>query len=168
METALEHIITSSYKDGMISFMHAHPEYYDEAIELAISDKQPYSWRAAWLLWSCLKENDPRIQRNIENIINSLTTKKDGHQRELLKILLKMELNEEHEGILFDICVTIWETINKKPSVRFTAFKFILKIARNYPDLSNEIAFLSRNQYLESLSPGVKRSIARMIKEAAL
>jgi len=47
MESALEKTLTSCYKEEMISFMNSHPEYFDEAVELAISDKQPYSWRAA-------------------------------------------------------------------------------------------------------------------------
>jgi len=165
METALENTLMSFYKKGMISFMDAHPEVFMEAIELAIADKQPYSWRAAWLLWSCMDENDRRIQGYIENIINTITTKNDGHQRELLKILLQLELKEEYEGIIFNICMNIWEQVNKKPSVRYTAMKFIVKIAKKYPDLSNEIAFLTQNQYLDSLSPGVKKSISRMIKE---
>ena len=168
METALEHILTSSYKAEMISYMNAHPEDFEEAINLAISNKQPYSWRSAWLLWSCMEENDQRIQGYIRNIINTLTTKNDDHQRELLKILLQMELNEEYEGFLFNVCVTVWEKINKKPSVRLTAFKVIVKIAKKYPDLSHEIIFLTQNQYLDSLSPTVKRSISRMIKEFTL
>jgi hypothetical protein len=165
METALENILTSAYKDGMISFMNAHPEVFEEAIELAISNKQTYSWRAAWLLWSCMEENDPRIQGYIQNIIDSLTNKEDGHQRELLKIILLMELDDEQEGYLFDVCITVWEQINKKPSVRFTAFKFIIKIAKKHPDLFQEIAFLTQSQYLDSLSPGVKRSVFKLTKE---
>ncbi|MCP3930044.1 MAG: hypothetical protein GY705_13200 [Bacteroidetes bacterium] len=165
METAFEHLLTSAYKAEMISYMDTHPEAFEEAVELAISNKQPYSWRAAWLLWSCLEENDQRIQAHIGKIINVILGKKDGHQRELLKILLLMELDEEYEGFLFDICMTVWETINKRPSVRFTAFKVILKIAKKHPELSNEISFLTQDHYLDSLSSGVKRSISRMIKE---
>lgn len=165
METALEHILTSLHKDEMISYMSTHPEDFDEAIKLAISDKQPYSWRAAWLLWSCMKENDQRIQGYIKNIIKTITTKKDGHQRELLKILLQMELNEEHEGSLFNICVSVWEKINKKPSVRFTAFRFLIKLAKKHPELSNEITLLTQSQYMDSLSPSVKKSLSKMIKE---
>lgn len=168
METALEHILISSYKAEMISFMGAHPEDFEEAIELAISNKQPYSWRAAWLLWSCMEENDQRIQRHIKNIISTITTRNDDHQRELLKILLQMELNEEYEGFLFNVCVTVWEKINKKPSVRLTAFKIILKIAKKHPDLSHEITFLTQNQYLDLLSPAAKKSISKMIKEYTL
>ena len=165
MKTVLEHILTSSYKADMISYMDAHPEDFEEAIILAVSDKQPYSWRAAWLLWSCMEENDTRIQGYIKIIINSITTKNDDHQRELLKILLQMELNEEYEAFLFDVCTTVWKQINKKPSVRLTAFKIIVKIAKKHPDLSHEIIFLTQNQYLNSLSPVVKRSISKMIKE---
>lgn len=164
METKLEHILTNSFKDEMISFMGAHPESFEEAVKLAISKKQPYSWRAAWLLWSCMEQNDPRIQGYIKSIISTIETKDDGHQRELLKILLQMELNEEHEGFLFNVCVTVWEKINKKPSVRFTAFKFISKMAKKYPDLRHEITFLTQNQYLDTLSPGVKKSVYKMIK----
>ena len=166
MKTELEHILTSAYKDGMISFMAAHPEYFDEAVELAISDKQPYSWRAAWLLFDCMEENDRRIRKYLKGIIGSITEREDGHQRELLKILLRMELNEEQEGLLFDFCAGLWENISKTPSVRLTAFKFIAKMAAKYPELSNEIAGLTQDRYLDSLSPGVKRSISRMLKSS--
>ena len=76
----------------MISCMDAHPEDFEEAIKLAVSDKQPYSWRAAWLLWSCMEENDQRIQGYVKNIIDTLTARNDDHQRELLIILHQMEI----------------------------------------------------------------------------
>ena len=75
---------------------------------------------------------------------------------------------KEYEGFLFNVCLTVWEKINKKPSVRLTAFKIIVKIAKRHPDLSHEIIFLTQNQYLDSLSPAVKRSISKMIKEFTL
>ena len=165
METMLEHILISSYKTEMISFLDTHPEYFEEAIKLAISDKPLYSWRAAWLLWSCMKENDQRIQRYTKDIINTIATKNDNHQRELFKILLKMELNEEYESFLFDVCITVWEQINKKPSVRHTALNFIIKMAKKHSNLLNEISFLLQDQYLESLSPAVKKSVSKMMKE---
>lgn len=166
METPLEHTLMHSYKEGMIYFMETHPEAFEEAIKLAISDKQPYAWRSAWLLWSCIEENDQRIQPYIKDIINALSGKKDGHQRELLKILYVMDIDEEHEGFIFDLCVSVWEKINKQPSVRYNALKIILKIAKKHPELLNEIGFLTQNHYLESLSPGVKWSIKKMIKDS--
>ncbi|MDP3150272.1 MAG: hypothetical protein Q8N83_14215 [Ignavibacteria bacterium] len=164
MQTELEHILISTYKDGMIAYMETHPEAYEEAVQLAISDKQPFAWRAAWLLWSCMEVNDRRVQKHTKEIVKSVKSKNDGHQRELLKILLLMEIDKKYEGILFNLCLNVWEEINKTPSVRMTAFKFILKLVKKHPELSKEITFLLQDRYLETLSPGVKRSISKMMK----
>jgi hypothetical protein len=164
METALEHLLTNFYKVDMLSYMDAHPEDYGEAIELAVSDKQPYAWRAAWLLWSCMEENDRRIKGYVNSIIDSLNTKNDNHQRELLKILLQMEFSEEIEGFIFDECSAIWEKVNKRPSVRLTALKIIIKIAKNHPELMHDIGFLLQSQYMESLSPAVRKAVSKMVK----
>jgi len=165
METTLEKTLTSCYKNEMISFMENHPEVFEEAIELAVSDKQPYSWRAAWLLWSCIDENDKRLKKHIKKIVNALENKSDSHQRELLKILLMIELDERYEGILFDICIDIWEQINKAPSVRINALRLIVKIANSHPELKQEISFLIQDHYLASLSPGARHSALKIMKE---
>ena len=165
METILEWTLTNSYKADMISYLAAHPEDFEEVIKLAITDKQPYSWRAAWLLWSCIEENDQRIQVYLKRIIDTISDKNDDQQRELLIILQKMEINEKLEGLLFNHCVTVWEKISKKPSVRYNALKIIVKIAKKHPDLSHEIACITQDQYMDSLSSTVKRSISKMIKE---
>lgn len=163
MATQLEITLISCYKDEMVSFLNSHPEFFDEAFELAVSDKQPYAWRSAWLLWSCLKENDVRIKKHIDAIIKSIKSKNDGHQRELLKILSLTELKDKHEGIVFNLCMDLWEQLGKDPSVRYTALKFLLKIIGKHPELKEEISFITQEHYLETLSPGVKRAIIKMI-----
>jgi hypothetical protein len=162
METQLEYILTNSYKKEMISYLKSHPVDFEEAIKLAIADKPPYSWRAAWLLWSCMDKNDHRINRYIGKIIDVLPTKGDAQARELLIILQRMELSAEYEGKLFDICINIWERIGKQPSVRFNAFKLMVKIIKNHPDLSAEIKILTESPYTDTLSDSVKKSIFKM------
>lgn len=164
MGTVLENKIMSSYKDELIAFMRTYPEHFDEAIQLALSDNQPLAWRAAFLLWGCIDDNDKRIRKHIPAIVKCLKDKDDGHQRELLKILSRMEIGEKYEGKIFDLCMNLWKQPDKVPSVRVTAFKFILKITEKYPELMNEISVLTQDHYLESLSPGVRHSVERMIK----
>lgn len=165
METKLEQILMTVYKEQMIVFMHDHPECFDEAVQLALGDKQPYSWRAAWLICSCIEENDLRITPYIDSIIESARIKKGGHKRELVKILLFMDLNDDQEGYLFDICVDTWENIRQQPSIRYMAFRFIMKTCKKHKELISEIEYLTQNHYLESLSPGVKHSVRKMINE---
>lgn len=82
-----------------------------------------------------MEDNDPRISPYILKIIECLHQKKDGHQRELLKILYRMDLSEEQEGVIFDLCMNVWEQVGKTPSVMKkskTRNKNILKAAILY------------------------------------
>ena len=147
----------------MISYVESHPDEFEELIGLALLNKQPYSWRAAWLLSNCMDYNDQRIKKYIPKIINALTTVKDGQKRDLINVLRRMEINEEHEGLLFDICVAVWSKIDKLPSVRSSAFKLIIQITKKHPELFNEVVLLTQTEYIESLSHGIKRSIQKLV-----
>ncbi len=165
MNTALEDALKNFYVEGMLSHMEAHPEDFEKLLKMAV-ENEDYSWRAAWLMFLSMEKNDKRINsEHVRNIIEGLASKKDGHQRELLKVLSNIEIGEEHESILFDQCATIWEKVDKKPSVRSTAFKVMIKIAQKYPELFHEIQFFAQSHYLDSLSPGIKQSVIKMIKK---
>ena len=162
MDESLEHILTKcASKQEMITYLETHPEQFEAVVSIISTNQHPHAWRATWMLGHCMDKNDSRIQGQLDTIIKALPGKKDGHQRELLKVLEKMELGEEQEGALFDVCVTIWETINKSPSVRMTAFKFFVKLAKKYPELKNEIRFLMEEHYVTTLTPGVKRTFEK-------
>jgi hypothetical protein len=147
----------------MVDYLKDHPEEFDSAVHLALADKQYFSWRAAWILWSSMEENDKRIAGHVEKIIRILPSRQDNHKRDLLMILQKMDISEEIEGELFDICIGIWEQIGKSPSVRINAFKMLLKIIRKHPELSNEIIYLIEPHYIESLTKGAKHSLTKLI-----
>jgi len=152
-------------KEELTAFLERHPERLEQVIDTALTDEQPQAWRAAWLLNHSIKENDQRVKTHIKQILKVIKAKKDGHQRELLKILYKMELSEKQEGLLFDICMSIWESIHKSPSVRGTAFIYLIKIFQKYPELKNEIEHLTQSHYTATLSPGIKHSFNKIIEE---
>lgn len=163
MSYNIEQVLTNSYKEDMILYLKSHPEDFIHTVELALSNNQMYSWRASWLLWSCIENNDARLYPYLDDIINIITLRKDGHQRELLILLLKVELSENQNIRLFDTCVLLFSSINKKPSVRITALKVLVKIAKMYPELQNELRFLSEPQFLETLPPASKKSALRIM-----
>ncbi len=116
MESALRRVLHDLDRDAAPRFLKSNPQALEEAIELAISGEPSTAWRAAWHLQAVIEENDPRLQPHVLRIIQALPDKNDGHQRELLKILLQMDLDEEQESLLFDQCLSIWESIKKQPS----------------------------------------------------
>ena len=163
VEETLEHILTSYYKDEMIARITSNPNRFDELVQLTLSNHKRFSPRATWLLSSIIEENDKRITQYVPQLMNAIGEASDGKQRDLINTLGKAKIDEQHEGVLFDICISLWENTTKIPSVRYVAFKLILQLAAKYPELFHEITLLTQNQYMESLSPGIRRSLIKMV-----
>jgi hypothetical protein len=165
MEPSLENILGTLYKEEMISWLNQHQERINELMNMALSTQKPFAWRAAWLLGSCIQQDDLRVIPYLAQIIRILPQREEGHQRELLKILSVMNIPEELEGELFDCCLNIWEKIHNRPGVRYTAFLMLIRIAQQHPELNNEISFLLQDHYLETLSPGIRNAMERKFRQ---
>lgn len=122
-----------------------------------------YAWRAAWLLRGALDLTDNH-EEWVEMAVGLLAQFDDGHQREILKILGELPLHENDEGPLFDVCMGIWEKPGKSPSVRMSAFLFILDTVKKYPELKAELNHLTQEHFMESLSPGVRKALEKRVK----
>jgi len=166
MEDSMHTILGNRFnKDEIVGYLQKNPEQFDLTFNLALENEYPQSWRAAWVVNHCIEKNDRRIQPFISTIMEVLNQKQDGHQRELLKILENATIPEDLEGELFDLCVTIWGSVEKSPSVRIVAFRTIVQIVSKYPELKNEIDFLTQDHYLDSLSAGIRNSCQKQINK---
>lgn len=163
MTESLELVLAKYQKEAALKYMAAHPEDFETAVEIACSDEAHTCWRAAWLITLCMEDNDSRIRPYLDHMVGTLTGKEDGHQRELLKILLRMELTEDQESYLFDHSVSLWESVKRTHSVRYIAFRIMNKVSQKYPELKHEVLELTQPQYVNSLSPGIRNSIQKMI-----
>lgn len=150
-------------KEYLIAWMEVHPGSFEEAVQLSMSGDNLIGWRAAWVVFHRMKANDARLRAFVGDFVRILPERESGHQRELLKILLKMKLDEDQEGRLFDVCMAIWERISKSPSVRSTALQYIVRVLKKYPEFIAEVQFITEERYLEGLSPGIRCGVERMI-----
>lgn len=161
METPFENVLVTAYKEEMVAYLHDHPKDFPEAIDLAVGDRPRYSWRSAWLLWSCMEPNDPRVRGSVDRLIAAMPGKPDGHWRELMKIVSHMELNDEQEGRLFEMAIKRWQHVDAQPSVRWMAFRFLADCVAKYPELAAEVKLVLTRPLIEPLSPGIRRSVSR-------
>ncbi|MBN2664150.1 MAG: hypothetical protein JXR68_10915 [Bacteroidales bacterium] len=165
MEINFKNNLVQNFNDEkLVLFVNKNNENFTFAMKIALADEQPYAWRATWVINHATKNNDPRLTEYIYLITKDLQKKQDGHQRELLKLIEKIKIAEENEGLIFDICMTIWEDVDKIPSVRIIALKMLVKIVKKYPELMNELKFITQEHYTETLSPGIKNSMKKMMK----
>lgn len=165
MDPLLKSVLLRRKKAEMVTFITDHPAYFDKALTIALQNEQPFSWRAAWMICGTMKKNDPRVKPHIQELIATIPGLEDGHQRELLKILLKMDLTEDFESLLFDLSVSLWEQVRKTSSIRCFAFKGMIKVAKKYPELNNEIISLCQPHLINPLSPGIRKGVYKSINE---
>lgn len=143
----------------MLSYMGENPEKFDELLLLALSNKQPYSWKAAFLLRNCMSDNEPFLYEHIGKIIELLPTIGESQQRIFLMILQRMQMNGIEEKKLFDICISIWNNISAAQAVRYNAFRILANIARKRPELSNIVKNLTTPHFTDSLSAAINHSV---------
>ncbi len=163
--TPYEKVLQDCCKEAMIQYLESNPQDFDEAFELAIGNDQSLGWRSAWLLGNALAKNDNRIQKYLKRTIAAIPGKNGGHQRELLKIVDLIDLDEEDQGNLFEVCNNLWLNFSARPSVRHRALLTMCKIAKNYPELKNEIKIITTAEYLVPLSPGIKNAAIKLISD---
>ncbi len=164
MNTPLEDILVNAYANDMEAYLKSHPKDFSEAIDLAVGNRERYSWRAAWLLSNCMDKDDERVRNSLDRLIAAMPDKTDGHWRELMKIVSKMRLNDEQEGRLFDMAMQRWLDPDKQSSVRWKAFQFIAAMVEKYPELADEVKLVLRPDLIDPMSPGIRRSVSRTAK----
>jgi hypothetical protein len=164
METPLEYVLTNLRKAEMLAFISEHPEYYGELVSLSLSGRQPYAWKAARLLQACMDDNDPHLQPCLPEMLKLVSVaSNDTHQRILMMILQRMELNDDIAGQLFDVCVSIWTDTRAASDIRCHAFRLMAKIAKKHVMLIDEVLLLCDSRYTGALSSGIKHSINKII-----
>ena len=165
MVREIEEILINSYQGDQVKYIKKNPGSLSQLIHLALGDVEPISWRSAYLIASGMKRNDERLRESINSFISVLPEKKDGHQREIIKILSNMNLNDEQEGEFYDICYKLFQQPDKQASVKVNALKFVLRMVKKYPELKSEAEYLSRKHFLTGLSHGALNSVGKLFKQ---
>ena len=150
-------------KEELLAELQSRDELHPLIVELAAQYSRPKSWRYAWLTFHLLPAGDPSICASLRKLIESLAHCPEGQQREILRILEREEIPEDYTGLLFNHACQIWEQLNKRPGVRIFAFRVMMKVARQYPELVQELKAFDQEHYTESLSPGIYQAFKKLI-----
>lgn len=155
-------VITTRRKPEMVRWIRRHPDSFPVLIALTFSSDRHLAWRAAWVLWDAMEPNDQRLTPVLKKVAGLLLSFPDNLLREWLMVFQRLDLPERLEGQVFDSCLTVWEDIDKQPSVRLNALKLILQMTVRYPELATELTPVFEDRYLETLTPVARRSFNLM------
>jgi len=148
-------------KEKIILHLKSDVKCFDFLLRHMQKEVKKTSWRSAWIIHHIMKKNDERLQKPLSKIIKSIQGKTDGHQRELVKIVRKMKLLEDNEGLFFHVCMQIWAEVDKQPAVRYYCGLHIIEMAKKYPEIKKEFDYLTTDYYTQTLSAGIKKNFER-------
>lgn len=131
--------------DKMLTQLEKDSALVDAYAEFSLSEHE-FAWRAAWVIHHFSDKHPQQIEKYAQKYIEILPKlERDGHIREIINILTNLNLTEEQDGEIFDICYQLIQSNKRQSSVRAVCFRFMMKLADNYPELKEEIKIIFDN-----------------------
>lgn len=134
-------------------------------LDLIFKEKDPVSWRAAWVLDGCDELYPdlagPSVPSIIERIPGIAST---GALRSLLRMLCRYEIPEELQGLLIDLCFGYMVSELYPVAVKVHAMQIIYNHVLLYPDLKDELITIIEDQ-IENNSVGFSARGRRLIRK---
>jgi len=138
---------------------------FDTLLELVFHDKDPISWRAAWILDGSDERYPGMAGPSIPVIIEQLPDlESTGALRSLLRMLCRYEIPEEQQGILIDLCFSYMVSELYPVAVKVHAMQLIYNHVLIYPELAEELKTIIEDQTVNN-SVGFKSRGRRIIRE---
>lgn len=121
--------------------------------------------RAAWPVCKLGIQKPHLLEPYMESMISNLANPRhDAVVRNTVRVWAEMDIKEEYEGRIFDLCFEF--ICDPKAAVAIRAFSISVaaNIARKYPELAQELSLELKNQLIYETKPAVLARARKYIK----
>ena len=123
--------------------MEDNPALVEPIFNLAISDRQPLSWRAAWVFAHMTDYQSVLLPALLPRIVKALLCLKNHSQRGcFFKVVSRSDFKVEEYGELLDFCIDILLKPTDRPSHKFYCLDLLEKFAIQIPELKPELVMV--------------------------
>jgi hypothetical protein len=152
-------------KDFLIGEVVGSESNFKELLSLALHEKDPVAWRAAWLLDGSDEAKPGTAGKYIPGIARALPgLESRGSLRSLLRLLTRYPIPEEEQGLLIDLCFSYLVSELYPVAVKAHAMQIIYNHVLLYPELKNELITVIEDQ-AENNSVGFRARGKILIKQ---
>jgi hypothetical protein len=152
-------------KDFFIAEVGASGEKFDTLLNLALIEKDPLAWRAAWILDGSDEQHPGLASPYLHKIIQNLRQlESKGALRSLLRLLCRFDIQEEDQGLLIDLSFGYLVSELYPVAVKVHAMQIIYNHTLIYPELKEELITVIEDQ-VENNSVGFKSRGLRIIRQ---
>ena len=152
-------------KDLLVSEVIKSESNFTRLLWLALHEKDPVAWRAAWLLDGSDEKMPGMAGKHIPGIVKALPGLQSmGTIRSLLRMLTRHSIPENEQGLLIDLCFSYLVSELYPVAVKAHAMQIIYNHVLQYPELKNEFIAVIEDQ-AENNSAGFKARGRSLIKQ---
>lgn len=157
-------IPSSAEKEIYIKEVGGSPEHFNTLLDLALNEKDPLAWRAAWILDGSDEQHPGLASGSVRRITRELPrVQSTGTLRSLLRLLCRYNIQEEDQGMLIDLCFKYMTSELYPVAVKVHAMQIIYRHVLIYPELKEELVTVIQDQ-VDNNSVGFRSRGNRIIK----
>ena len=137
---------------------------FDILIDLLLNDEYRVVQRSSWVVSYVAEKYPHLIMSHLKKVIAYLENPPHvAVKRNILKVLSSIDIPEEHQGILVDLCFKFLYDPKEAIAVHAFAMQVIFEIGKKEPDLFHELKQILEENY-ETGSAGYKVRAKRILK----
>jgi len=152
----------------IVEYIGVDSHRFEALMSLFLDDDWWMNQRASWPLPYIVSKSPELIYPYLNQLINSLENPThNAVVRNTVKILQDIEIPEDYQGKIVDICMNLLANPNEPVANRMFSMNVVYNISLKWPDLQNELKILIESQ-MNHGSPGFKsrgRKIIALIEK---
>lgn len=157
---------TKATRDKIIEWVGNDPARFNQLFVLFVNDEYRVTQRAAWLMCYCAIAHPKLMKDNFEKLIKNLQKPNihDSIKRNTVRLLQSIEIPEEYEGAVMEICFNYVESPAESVAIKAFSLTVLGKLAKKYPEIISEIKLLIYDQ-ISHQTAAFKARAKKLLKE---
>ncbi len=139
---------SKSQTDKISRYVGGSPKRFAELVAVFLAGPYRVTQRASWPLSYCVEHNPNLVKPHLKKIISYLH-KQDEHdavKRNIVRLLQYITIPKSLQGRTIDLCFHFLNSAKEPIAVRVFAMTVLANLAKENPDLKNEIILIIEDQ----------------------
>jgi hypothetical protein len=158
---------SKAQKDKIVKWVGNNQERFDQLFKLFIHDKDEIiTQRAGWPLSYIVEAHPALIQKHFRLLLRNLEKQglHNAIKRNSIRLLQDLAIPERFQGEIMNICFAYITDPQEKPAIKTFSLTVLHKLARQYPEIKNELKVIIESQW-DNESTAFKSRARKILKE---
>lgn len=164
-EILAEHSRTQSLH--IAKWIGARADRFDQLLQLFLQDEYRVVQRSAWVLRLVAEKHPALLTPHLTVIVGRMEAADApvAVKRNVLGVLQNLSIPESLHGPVMNSCFSFLEDPLETVAVKSFSMTLLANLAKDYPEIKNEIRLLVEDQLENNPTPGIRSKARKVLKE---